>query len=475
MFRLAEKMVVSRRTKAATVSLCVVVSAFSLILLGNNRPQDLTIFTDSTGMLQTISTTGSFDISNAFFENLGTNGRSCVSCHQPGDAWSVTPEHIQARFAGSGGMDPIFRPVDGANCPSADVSTPDARKAAYTMLLSKGLIRISLPVPANADFTVTGVADPHGCPETTSSQLAMFRRPLPATNVSFLTTVMWDGRESPSGASLHDDLQHQAMDATLGHAQAAQSPTDAELQSIADFQMASFTAQARDHRAGNLHDEGVYGGPLPLSQQKFHVGINDVLGGDPTGAAFDPVVFTLYEKWAKSPRSSHNDDDDLSEARASVARGEVLFNTLPIAISGVAGLNDKPGVPASFTGTCTTCHDTPNVGNHSVALAINLGVTDFPALPALNIAGLPVYTIQCNTKDKLIRTTDPGRAMVSGKCADIGKTKGPILRALAARAPYFHNGSAATLDAVIDFYIQRFGLKLNNQEKKDLVAFLGTL
>jgi cytochrome c peroxidase len=158
-----------------------------------------------------------------------------------------------------------------------------------------------------------------------------------------------------------------------------------------------------------------------------------------------------------------------------VARGEVLFNTLPIAISGVAGLNDKPGVPASFTGTCTTCHDTPNVGNHSVALAINIGVTDFPALPALNIAGLPVYTIQCKTNDKLIRTTDPGRAMVSGKCADIGKTKGPILRALAARAPYFHNGSAATLDAVIAFYIQRFGLKLNNQEKKDLVAFLGTL
>ena len=32
----------------------------------------------------------------------------------------------------------------------------------------------------------------------------------------------------------------------------------------------------------------------------------------------------------------------------------------------------------------------------------------------------------------------------------------PQLRALAAREPYFHDGSAATLEAVIRFYEQRF-------------------
>ena len=175
-------------------------------------------------------------------------------------------------------------------------------------------------------------------------------------------------------------------------------------------------------------------------------------------------------------------DDGRNSARAAVARGEALFNTFPIPISGVSGLNDLPGVPASFTGSCTTCHNTPNVGNHSVPLAINIGVTEYPPVPALDITGLPVYTIQCAAgkqtpigHDSHIQTTDPARALITGKCADIGKTKGPILRGLAGRAPYFHNGSAATLDDVVEFYNQRFGLNLSDQQHKDLVAFLQTL
>jgi len=65
--------------------------------------------------------------------------------------------------------------------------------------------------------------------------------------------------------------------------------------------------------------------------------------------------------------------------------------------------------------------------------------------------------------------------MISGKCADIGKLKGPVLRGLAARAPYFHNGAAATLEDAVDFYDQRFSLNLTTQQKADLVAFLQTL
>jgi cytochrome c peroxidase len=71
--------------------------------------------------------------------------------------------------------------------------------------------------------------------------------------------------------------------------------------------------------------------------------------------------------------------------------------------------------------------------------------------------------------------TDPGRALISGNCADIGKIKGPILRGLAARAPYFHNGSAATLTDVVNFYNQRFNIGLTDQQKQDLVNFLSTL
>jgi cytochrome c peroxidase len=165
---------------------------------------------------------------------------------------------------------------------------------------------------------------------------------------------------------------------------------------------------------------------------------------------------------------------DRNRARAAIARGEAIFNKRAIAIRGVAGLNDALGAE-TISGTCTTCHDSPNAGNHSVALAINIGVSDYPPVSsALNLYGLPVYTISCND-GRQVRTTDPGRAMITGKCSDLSKTKGPVLRALAPRGPYFHNGSAATLHDVVKFYDDRFTLGLTDQEKSDLVAFLKSL
>jgi hypothetical protein len=385
---------------------------------------------------------------------------------------------VQERFAASAGLDPIFRSNDGANSPSADVSTVAARRAAYSMLLNKGLIRVAIGVPGNAEFAVTAIDDPHDCAETTPTGLALFRRPLPSTNLPFLTTVMWDGRESFKGQTLGFDLSDQAVGATLGHAQAAQAPTQQQVAEIVNFELGNFTAQTFDETAGDLQAEGAQGGPKVLASQPFFVGINDPLGGNPSGASFNPVAFTLFDKWANDDDSSHG----RPAARAAVARGQALFNTFPITISGVSGLNDLPGVPASFTGFCTTCHDSPNVGNHSVPLAINIGVTDYPALPALDITGLPVYTIHCSAgaatpigQGSTIQTTDPARALITGKCADIGKTKGPILRGLAARAPYFHNGSAATLNDAVNFYDQRFTLNLTEGQKSDLVAFLRSL
>ena len=430
-------------------------------MLGVSHISNLLTFLDPHGASETFSTQGAIDTTNPFFQDMGTNGRTCATCHQPGDGWSVTPTHIQARFNATQGMDPIFRPVDGANCPNDDVSTLAARQAAYDMLLSKGLIRVSIGVPAGADFSVTSINDPHGCSQTTSAGLALYRRPLPATNISFLTTVMWDGRESTPGNTLVQNIEHQAMDATLGHAQGTHSPTDAQLLAIANFQMAHFTAQQQDNAAGNLAAQGGDGGAVSLSKQSFSTGENDPLGPPNT---FDSKAFTIFDKWDDLHSSPH---DSTTAPRESIARGEALFNTMPIHIAGVGGLAD-------MTGTCTTCHNSSNVGNHSVALALNIGITDYPALPALDTTGLPVYNIHCDNGQN-ITTTDPGRALFTGHCADIGKTKGPILRGLSARAPYFHNGSAATLDDVINFYDQRFKLNLTAQQKQDLVAFLGAL
>ena len=75
----------------------------------------------------------------------------------------------------------------------------------------------------------------------------------------------------------------------------------------------------------------------------------------------------------------------------------------------------------------------------------------------------------------MAQTTDIGRAMISGKWADVSKFKGPVLRGLAGRAPYFHNGSAQDLGSVIDFYNSRFAVGITASEKADLVAFLRTL
>jgi len=381
----------------------------------------------------------------------------------------VTPPHIQQRFAASHGEDPIFRPVDGANCPSADVSTEEARERSYSMLLNKGLIRISLAVPSNAEFVVTGVHDPHHCPETTSQQLAMFRRPLPSTNLKFLATVMWDGRENAKGQTILQDLAQQSKDATTGHAQATTPPTDAQAAAIVAFETALFTAQDRDDAAGRLNQDGATGGPDSLPSQPFFLGINDPLGGNPQNLPFNPNAFTLFDNWASLPESADRED-----AREAVARGQKLFNTLVIPITGVAGINDALNQPVVM-GFCTTCHDTPNSGNHSLSVPLNIGITDFPALSPLDTRGLPVYTLVCKATGQKFRVTDPGRAMISGKCADIGKTKGPILRGLAARAPYFHNGSGTTLLDVVNFYDRRFNLGLSERQKLDLVAFLGSL
>ena len=87
---------------------------------------------------------------------------------------------------------------------------------------------------------------------------------------------------------------------------------------------------------------------------------------------------------------------------------------------------------------------------------------------------LPVYTLR--TRDRSdVAVTDPGKALISGQWTDIGKTKGPILRGLGARAPYFHNGSAPDLPTVVKFYNARFAIGLTPAPVCDLVAFLEAL
>src|SRR6516165_10328829 len=155
------------------------------------------LFPNPNGASQTYSTiNGGIDEAGPFFESLGNNGRTCASCHQPSDGMTVSAANVQLRFLVSQGLDPIFRPVDGANCNNLDVSTVAARYEAYSLLRTRGLIRIAIGVLPNADYYVKSVENPYGCGDTQT--ISMYRRPLPATNLRFLSAVMFDGRESTS-------------------------------------------------------------------------------------------------------------------------------------------------------------------------------------------------------------------------------------------------------------------------------------
>jgi hypothetical protein len=438
---------------------------------------------NASGVARTVNVAGPvLDESNPFFLDLGANGRRCVTCHEPKDNLSVTPATIRARFAQTDGKDPIFRPNDGSNSPLADVSTSAARLRAYSMLLTKGVIRVGLPIPANAEFELVSVRDPYRY--ASSTELSLFRRPLPSTNLTFLSTVMWDGRETTrtgDSAAIHFDLSGQANNATTGHAGAPKPLDDATRDEIVAYELGLFTAQVFDRRAGGLTAARAAGGPEQLATQPFVFGGNDPLGCDAHGAncsggnsKFDPVVFDEFDAW----RGARGSDRD--RARAAVARGEELFNTRPIAITKVSGINDDFKVP-SVNGTCTTCHDTPHAGDHSVPAPLDIGVADPPVAGSLRnrfglvVGDMPVYTLRNLSTGEQKVVTDPGRALITGKWKDIGRFKGPILRGLAGRGPYFHNGGAATLRDVVNFYDKRFEMKLSDQEKSDLEAFLRAL
>lgn len=383
-------------------------------------------FPNASGDSETYNPRGSTDLTNEFFQDLGSNGRRCVTCHDPADGWSIRPASLQKRFAATDGLDPIFRPNDGSNSPTADVSSVHARRNAYTMLLTKAVIRIGLPVPPNAEFELIDVDDPYGF--ASAKELSLYRRPLPAANLERLNQVMWDGRET-SPAGLLASLTSQANNATMGHAEGA-ALSKATLDSIVGFELNLFHSQSHHDAAKALHAAEAHGGPKYLASD------------DRSDIGFD-----IYDAWS----------DDLGGGvnltRRAIARGQQVFND----------------VCGNF------CHDVGNVGSNSLGLFFDICISDV----SRRTPDLPLYTFRNLQTGEIVETTDPGRALITGKWADMSAFKTPGVRGLAARAPYFHNGSAATLDEVVDFYVspqfKGFPIELTAQQQADLVAFLQPL
>jgi hypothetical protein len=495
------------RGSLTTLGLALTLGAF--VAIAPNRmaqsaadPDDLQRTGDSSGALESLSTNAfSTGSTNGFFANLGTNDRTCGTCHVEADAWTFTPQHAQSLAPD----DPLFTPNDGSDCPPTS-SSQGPNSALSSEVLNYGLIRIELGIPPTANFALASATNPKGCAVPPGSpgvggQLFMFRRPLPSTNLIFESAIMWDGRETlqplttqanfQSLGPLLFDLADQANGATTGHAQGASIAGTPAQADIVAFETNLYTSQLllfqpQQALFALLDIDGAHGGSDYLEDTvapAFFVGVND-----PLKPGFTNADFTLFAAW--EPTSPQYENRSPSEQ--AIGRGEAIFNNTTFVIHDVPGLNSVPSDPlynpndplagADINGGCAICHNNPNVGNHSTSLPINIGVTmaqptnnDGSPNDVLDIARLPIYTLKNSVTGAIVNVTDPGKAMLSGKWTDIGKTKGPMLRGLAGRAPYFHNGSAKDLATVVNFYNARFNIGLTSQQVSDLVAFLSAL
>jgi hypothetical protein len=383
-------------------------------------PNNLPIL-NSSGLGASFHPAGFVDLDNAFFTPQGTNGRHCGTCHAPEDGWSIRPSTVTALFLLTGGTHPIFVNNLDTDTPTADMSTVQARWNATTMLRQGKFTRKVAP-PAVRDYEVIAASDPFGVGTTAS--LWFFRRPLPTANFRSFTT-MWDGAHTV-GTVLRDGLIKQARGNVTGAQQGAPA-TDAVIFEIVDFEMAMSNAQLVAISAGRLDSNGANGGPEAASAQSLVDG-----------------RFDLFDAW-QNVGSPH---------RRQIWRGQELFNA----------------VNASGR-SCRGCHSAANNGQNVNGTLFDVGVSR----PEFAKPDMAVYTFQRTSDGATLQTTDPGRGIRSGKYADLNRFKTPNLRGLAARAPYFHNGIATSLEDVVLHYEHALGFVFTADERRDLVAFLKAL
>jgi len=110
---------------------------------GDGTPlADFAAYGNDRGTVGVLNTSGRLDTKgHPFFEPIGTNGRACVTCHQPADGMSLSVRTVRERWAATGGKDPLFAAVDGMNCPNLPPDDPRS----HSLLLERGLIRVALP------------------------------------------------------------------------------------------------------------------------------------------------------------------------------------------------------------------------------------------------------------------------------------------------------------------------------------------
>jgi cytochrome c peroxidase len=386
--------------------------------IANNHP-----IANRGGEAATFSTRGSVDLSGEFFQPQGTNGQSCATCHIPEEAWSLTPATLQRLFDETEGTHPVFNQLD-ANNPSMDVSSKESRRAAFSMLLTRGVFRRGgAPLP-NSEWELIAVEDPHGYAST--SNLVQWRRAMPAINFALSShTVNWDGSNT-----VRNDVKAGLTNQTGRIVTTLMQGPPASPEVIADivgFETSLFAAQLTVPGVGRLDADGARGGPEALSK------MSKTAGG-----------FNLFDAW----------ENDANSRRAQIARGQKVFNSI------------NPSHKS-----CIVCHDVSNNGTSSTNELFDVRTSSEEA----RTPDLPLYTFRNKQTGEIRKLTDAGLGNITGRWQDLGSFKTPTLRGLSARAPYFHNGIAATLEDVVRHYETRFGFIFTDAERADLVAFLSAL
>jgi hypothetical protein len=435
-----------------------------------------------------------FDTANHPFFVPGANGRACVSCHQPRDAMSISAKTLNERWDATKGMDPLFTMSDGGNCPN--LSRED--RASHSLLLDRGLFRIGLAWPPKdalgkviePEFTIEVAADPTGCNTdpvygltSATPTVSVYRRARMAANVRYLESAQAP-QNTKTGLPLARDpvtgihssmsimsdarvtsLAQQAQDASATHMGVPISRSRADV--LVAFERKVHAAQQSSNVGGRFD--------VPNTPRAFGVkALIEGRGNPPVnGNDSDTGVFYLMDEWKGSAEARFS---EAAAYHASVARGYDIFFLKPLWLRDTFGINNI-GLGNPYKQTCAFCHNTQVTGHDDVPGWMDLGTNNFPHAAAS--PELPTFKITCKDTaaphpylGREIYTHDPGRALISGKCSDVGSLVMQQFRGLGSRAPYFANGSAKSVREVVDFYDRRFNVGYTDEEKTDLVNFL---
>jgi hypothetical protein len=462
---------------------------------GGVLPREL-VFANGLGRLGVLNMDGPIETKgHPFFEAVGANGRACVTCHQPANAMSVSVETIRERWRATNGKDPIFAAIDGSNNPSL----PQERAGSHSLLLDRGLFRVAMPWPpagVTPEFGIEIVRDPTGVNRdavyglgSVRPTVSVFRRPRPAANLKYVTSpdglfnvklgVLMDKDPDtglPSSMNIMADarvpnLRIQAQSAYRDHQGGTAPLSPAQVERILGFENQVYVAQVWDVQGGSLiePDGPAALGPANVARNAVHV----------LNSAKTPA-FHFFDTWQPAPAS-----DAKAAFRASVARGNDVFVNRRFWVKDVAHINSI-GLANPAKRSCAVCHNAQMSGMDLAPGWVDLGTTNYPTWTEPKVwdeaSDLPVFKLTCKADapphpflGRVIYTSDPGRALVTGHCADIGAITMGQFRGLAARAPYFSNGSAKDIRELVDYYDRRFDMRLTGQEKQDLINFLGVL